>query len=175
MTPRRPPRPSPRRAQLTGATVGAHRVRLASGCFYTRLVGSWVRGLVLWWTGGGWFRSLAEDSWVGRRVAGRFVAGASLDDAMGAARGLDRSGIGAMLDHLGENVDSPAGAGAAADAYVRAVKRIHESDDLDCNLAVKLTQLGLDLGEDVCLENMERVLEAAAARGTLVMIDMEAS
>ena len=138
-------------------------------------MGSWLRGLVLWLTGRGWFRSLAEDSWVGRRVAGRFVAGATLDDAMGAARGLDRSGIGAMLDHLGENVHSPAGASAAADAYVRAVKRIHESDDLDCNLAVKLTQLGLDLGEDVCLENMERVLEAAAARGTLVMIDMEAS
>jgi proline dehydrogenase len=78
-----------------------------------------------------------------------------------------------MLDHLGENVASPEQASAAADAYVLALKRIEEADHLDCNIAVKLTQLGLDLSLDLCLENTARVLASAEPAGTLVMIDME--
>ncbi len=80
-----------------------------------------------------------------------------------------------MLDHLGEEVDSPGRAAEAADAYVRALKRIAEEPDLDCNISVKLTQLGLNASGELCLENLERVLQAASApdRRTLVMIDME--
>jgi proline dehydrogenase len=128
---------------------------------------------VLWLTGRPWFRKVAADSPLGRRVAHRFVAGETLDHAIAAARTLSRAGIAAMLDHLGENVTSTEQAAAAADSYVRALKRIHEADDLDCNIAIKLTQLGLDLSFDLCLENTARVLSAAAERGTLVMIDME--
>jgi proline dehydrogenase len=80
-----------------------------------------------------------------------------------------------MLDHLGENVISEAQASAAADGYVLALKRIHEIEGLDCNIAVKLTQLGLDQSMDLCLENTERVLAAAEPAGILVMIDMESS
>jgi proline dehydrogenase len=132
-----------------------------------------LRGPVLWLTGQRWFRSLASERSIGRRVAMRFVAGETLDDAMRAARDLDARGIATMLDHLGENVTSPEQASAAADAYVLALKRIHEADDLDANIAVKLTQLGLDVSFDLCMENAERVLAAAAERQTLVEIDME--
>lgn len=137
--------------------------------------GPLLRGPVLWLTGQRWFRRVAEKGPVARRVAYRFVAGETLDHAMNAARSLNRSGIAAMLDHLGENVTGAEQASAAADTYVRAVKRIQEVDDLDCNIAIKLTQLGLDLSPDLCLENAERVLAAAASRNTLVMIDMESS
>jgi proline dehydrogenase len=78
-----------------------------------------------------------------------------------------------MLDHLGENVTNESQASAAADAYVLALKRIREAEDLDCNISVKLTQLGLDLSYELGMENAERVLSAATERGTLVMIDME--
>jgi proline dehydrogenase len=78
-----------------------------------------------------------------------------------------------MLDHLGENVTSIAQASAAADSYVLAIKRLHEEPDLDGNISIKLTQLGLDLSFDACLENAERVIAAAAERDLLVMIDME--
>jgi proline dehydrogenase len=113
----------------------------------------------------------------GKRVAGRFVAGDTLEEGMAAARGLHGQGIAAMLDHLGENVESPAQAAEAADTYIRALKRIREAPELDCNISVKLTQLGLDSSMDLCLENMERVLQVAAETdpATLVMIDMEAS
>jgi proline dehydrogenase len=79
-----------------------------------------------------------------------------------------------MLDHLGENVASAEQASAAADQYVLALKRVQESESLDCNISIKLTQLGLDLSYETCLENSERVLQAAGERDTLVMIDMEA-
>ena len=118
-------------------------------------------------------RYVVTRSWVGRRVAHRFVAGEHVDDAMRAAGELSRRGIRAMLDHLGENVTSVEQAAAAADAYVLALKRVHEADGLDCDIAIKLTQLGLDQGFELCLENTERVLSAAQERGRLVMIDME--
>jgi proline dehydrogenase len=119
-------------------------------------------------------RKLVTGTSIGRRVATRFVAGESLDEGLRAARELARSGMAAMLDHLGENVASAEQASAAADQYVLALKRIHESEGLDCNIAIKLTQLGLDLGIDVAVENVERVLSAAAEGGTLVEVDMEA-
>jgi proline dehydrogenase len=137
------------------------------------VTGAPLRSPVLWATGLRPVRKLVTRSRLGRLVADRFVAGETLDQAIAVARSLDRHGIRAMLDHLGENVASAEQASAAADAYVLAVKRIHEAEDVDCNISVKLTQLGLDLSIDLCLENTERVL--AVARGTLVMIDMESS
>lgn len=136
--------------------------------------GPLLQAPVLWLAGRPWFRKVAAESALGRRVAHRFVAGETLDHAIAASRSLNRVGIAAMLDHLGENIASSEQAAAAADSYVRALKRIHEADDLDCNISVKLTQLGLDLSYDLSLENTARVLSAAAERGTLVMIDMEA-
>ena len=96
---------------------------------------------------------------------------------MAAARRLRADGIAAMLDHLGEEVASAAQAAAATDGYIRALKRIRESSELDCNISVKLTQLGLQISTGLCMENMEHVLQVAAEADppTLVMIDMEAS
>jgi proline dehydrogenase len=128
---------------------------------------------VVWFTGLGPVRRLVTSTRLGRAVAHRFVAGTSLEDGMAAARRLAGQGIRSMLDHLGENVTSAAQASAAADTYVRALKRIQEANHLDCNISVKLTQLGLDLGLDLCLENTERVLSVAEPAGIMVMIDME--
>ena len=128
---------------------------------------------MLWLTGQRWFRSLITEHRIGRLVALRFVAGETLEECMRAARQLDRHGIATMLDHLGENVTTAEQAAGAADAYVMALKRVHEADDIDANISVKLTQLGLDVSYEVCMENAERVLSAAAERRTLVMIDME--
>ena len=136
--------------------------------------GPLLRAPVLWLAEQPLFRRLATESWAGRRVAGRFVAGETLEQAMDVARRLNRHGIAAMLDHLGENVGSAEQASAAADQYVLALKRLREADEIDGLVSVKLTQLGLDLSYELCLENAERVLAAAAESGTLVMIDMEA-
>jgi proline dehydrogenase len=137
------------------------------------VTGAPLRAPVRWITGLGPVRRLVTSTRFGRGVAHRFVAGTSLEDGLDAAGQLDRQGIRSMLDYLGENVARPEQASAAADTYVRALKRIQEADHLDCNISVKLTQLGLDLSFDLCLENTERVLSAAEPAGILVMIDME--
>jgi proline dehydrogenase len=80
-----------------------------------------------------------------------------------------------MLDHLGENVETQAQAVFAADAYIAALKRIRATPGLDCEISIKLTQLGLDQSVDLCLAQVERVLAAADAAKILVMIDMESS
>lgn len=137
-------------------------------------IGTLTRAPVLWMVERRLTRRLATGG-LGRRVALRFVAGDTLEDGVAAARRLNDRGIGAMLDHLGENVSSPEQAAAAADGYVRALKGIGERSLPDANISVKLTQLGLDVSEEACMENAERVLDAAAAASVLVMIDMEAS
>jgi len=136
-----------------------------------------VRAPVLWITEHAVVRRVIQGSVVGRRFAGRFVAGDSLDDGIAAARQLADAGISTLLDHLGENVSSREQAAAAADDYIRAIHRSRDTPGIDCVVSVKLTQLGLDSGVDVCAENMVRVLQAAEERDPpmLVMIDMEAS
>ena len=139
------------------------------------MTGTALRAAVLWGTELAVVRGLVTRSSLGRRVAHRFVAGERLEDGISAAHALGRRGIAAMLDHLGENVTSEAQASAAADGYVLALKLIHETEGLHCNIAIKLTQLGLDQSIDLCLENTERVLAAAEPAGILVMVDMESN
>jgi proline dehydrogenase len=119
------------------------------------------------------FRKLATQTRPGRAVASRFVAGETLDHGMRVARELHRRGTAAMLDLLGENVATPQQAASARDAYLEALTRIHQEPTLDCAISIKLTQLGLNSSVSDCDRNVEPILDAAAADGTLVMIDME--
>src|SRR5262249_7404565 len=122
-------------------------------------------------------RRLVTEHRLGHQLAGRFVAGDRLEDALRAAGDLGAQGIGGILDHLGENVPSAAHAAEATNAYVEAVERIATLPGLDCMVSVKLTQLGLDVSADLCREHVRAVLEAAvrSSPSPVVMIDMEAS
>ncbi|HYX79642.1 MAG TPA: proline dehydrogenase family protein [Actinomycetota bacterium] len=136
--------------------------------------GPFLRGPTLRLTEARWFRRLATGR-LGWAVARRFVAGPTLDDAIRVARELDRRKVGTILDHLGENVTAPEHAADAVGAYTRALERLREERELDAAISVKLTQLGLDFSNELCVANLERVLKAAEAAHTLVMIDMESS
>jgi len=109
-----------------------------------------------------------------RRVARRSVAGETLDDAVAAARAVNRAGQSASLDMLGENVTDEAGARRAAAAYVAMFDRIQQ-EKLDANVSLKLTQLGLNLGQPLCEELVEKIVEHASSLGNFVRIDMEGS
>jgi proline dehydrogenase len=134
--------------------------------------GPWLRAPVLRLVRAPWFRRVATGR-LGWLVASRFVAGDTLDAAIASARALRERECAAILDHLGENVTSVRGASDAVAAYVRALDRIEDEPDLDVTISVKLTQLGLDFSTSLAVENLERVL--GAARGRVVMIDMESS
>jgi proline dehydrogenase len=136
--------------------------------------GPLLRALVLKLTQARWFQRLATGrlGWV---VASRFVAGEHLDDAIRVAKTLDGQKISTILCHLGENVTAPEHATDAVAHYLRALERIRIEPFLDLGISVKLTQLGLDFSKELCIANMERLLEAASDAGTLVMIDIESS
>lgn len=133
-----------------------------------------IRPLTLRLVGHPWFRRVATGTRPGRAVASRFVAGETLDQAMTAARELDRMRIATMLDHLGENVETAAQAADAREAYLAALVAIGATPTLDIAVSLKLTQLGLDRSVKECLANVEPILVAAENATTLVMIDMEA-
>lgn len=120
-----------------------------------------------------WVQHLATGSRVGRAVAGRFVPGETLPDALAAARELGEGGISVMLNHLGENVTTHREALDEREAYLAEIAAAADTPDLDIVISVKLTQLGLDESVDACTANLDAVLDAADQAGLGVMIDME--
>jgi proline dehydrogenase len=110
----------------------------------------------------------------GRRVARRWVAGETLDDAIEATRRLNARGISVSLDHLGENVNAADEARAAAADYVAILDRIY-AERVEANISIKPTALGLDIAMDLCRENVACVVNRARAHGIFVRVDMEGS
>lgn len=111
---------------------------------------------------------------IAKSFANRFVAGETLDTALAAVARLNGRGITASLDLLGESVHNETEARAAGDAYVAMLDRIKERQ-LNANVSVKLTAMGLDISEDLCVATMHRILQRAREYGSFVRIDMESS
>ena len=104
----------------------------------------------------------------------RFVAGETLAQALETIAPLARAGQRVILNHLGENVATPAEAHGARDAYIQMLRAFPDAG-IDGNIAVKLTQLGLDLDRELCLGLTHEIAAAAAAMRNTIEIDMEGS
>jgi proline dehydrogenase len=115
---------------------------------------------------------LATRAPVTRTMVHRFVSGETLDDALPVLDRIHAAGLRTTVDVLGEAVDTDAAATAAADRYVELLDAI-AAHGLDGNVSLKLTQMGLDVGRDVCRDNVERVFRKAAESGSFVRVDME--
>jgi proline dehydrogenase len=109
---------------------------------------------------------------VTRSMVARFVAGETLEEALIALERLRAQGLRTTVDVLGEAVTSAGAAGAAADEYLATLDAL-AARGLDRNVSVKLSQMGLGLGEDVCRANLERIVACAATHEAFVRIDME--
>ena len=119
----------------------------------------------------------APDSLFSKRfffLAKRFVAGETVDSAIEAVRQLNAQGMTATLDFLGEDVFEREAALNTRDAYFRMLDAI-ASTGVQSNVSVKLTAMGLMIGEDFALENLNAILEHAKMRNPdpFVRIDME--
>jgi len=106
--------------------------------------------------------------------AKRFVAGETLEEALAASEELSSQGRRVSLNHLGENVSTEAAAREVCASYIRMVKELHEKN-LAGNISIKLTQLGLDLGRDLCESLAREIASRAAALGRTIEMDMEGS
>ena len=133
-----------------------------------------LRALFLWLSNRRWLARVALGTPLLRRMPLRFVAGTTLDQAIAAVRALNAAGASATLDVLGESVGDRSSADRAAASYVEAIERI-AAEELDANVSIKLSQMGLDVGVEECLSVMAPVVAAGDRHGIFVRIDMESS
>jgi len=109
-----------------------------------------------------------------QRLSNRYIAGPTLEDARHTVASLNAEGKYATVDVLGEEVTEAAEAESIANAYHQALEAIY-GDQLESNVSVKLTALGLKIDLDLCRALLGEVVEDAASRDTFVRIDMEDS
>ncbi len=129
------------------------------------------------------FISLSKASWAqrsisrlgfARRASRRFVAGETLEEAIRAVEDLNREGLVATLDHLGENTAKAEDAVGAAQEVLELIEAIHLSG-VKANVSIKLSQLGINLNEDLCRDLYLKILESARNSGNFIRVDMEDS
>ncbi len=121
-----------------------------------------------------WAQDTITRAPISRNMARRFIAGETLDQALEAIRKLNAAGINATLDCLGESVSERGAAETARDEYLRAIDAIDRAG-ARANVSIKLTQFGLDIDRDFCLENVRQLVARARERGNFVRVDMEDS
>ncbi len=109
-----------------------------------------------------------------QRLAARFVAGETIESAVRAVQELNATGITATLDILGESVTAAREAEAARDAYLAAIDKVAQVG-AQSHVSVKLTQLGVDVDEELCVANMRAIIARARTHRSFVRIDMEGS
>jgi proline dehydrogenase len=109
-----------------------------------------------------------------KRLSQRYIAGPSLEDAVAVVKWLNDGGKMATIDVLGEEITRREEATALLTEYEDVFEMI-EREQLDSNVSVKLTGLGLKLDHDFCRDNVAELVREAAARGNFVRIDMEDS
>jgi len=109
-----------------------------------------------------------------QRAARRFVAGETLSEAIEVVRTLNSEGLLAILDHLGENTRTREEAVRAAQEYYKILDAVKQ-EGLSSYISLKLTQMGLDIDEEFCFENLRGILEHAKRQDNFVRIDMESS
>jgi proline dehydrogenase len=109
-----------------------------------------------------------------RRISRRYIAGDTLEEAVETVRDLNEQGCVVTIDLLGESTESKADAAAKLRDYKKAVDALEEHN-LESGISVKLTGLGLTLGEGLCRTNLEEIVSYAAENGRFVRVDMEDS
>lgn len=132
------------------------------------------RALFLGLSRSGWLRRMVNQIPIAYRIARRFTAGRSVSEVIAAIRDLRAAGMLCTVDILGEDATSEEIAVRAGNAYISLLGEI-ETAEVESDISLKLTQLGLDHGLDFCVQNVRPVVARAAELGVFVCIDMEDS
>lgn len=119
-------------------------------------------------------RKVMETNSRARAMVERFVAGDTAEDGIRVAKGFKEQGINVTLDLLGENVNSEEAASAAVISYADVLRQAHAAE-IEPNVSVKLTMLGMDLGDEIAKANLQRILDVARDVNGFVRVDMEGS
>ncbi|GBE30595.1 MAG TPA: proline dehydrogenase [Bacteroidetes bacterium] len=109
-----------------------------------------------------------------RHFSAPYIAGETLQDAVDSVKKLNSEGAMATIDVLGEAVSRMEEADKAADSYLPVIEAIVR-EELDANISIKPTMLGLALDYDACKSNFTRVIEKLRPHDMMLRIDMEDS
>ncbi len=109
-----------------------------------------------------------------RRLARRFVAGETLDEAVAVVKALNVRGIKAIINEVGESVTTQAEASQAAAVFHDILRRI-EAEGLNADISLKPSHVGMTFGPDFCYENIADIVQTARQYHNIVEIDMEGS
>jgi len=135
---------------------------------------SWLRRSLIYLSHAPWARRMVSSWGVAWRVASRFVAGVDRDAAVAATRALNERGIMVTLDYLGESCTHEGEALQAREEILRLLTDI-AANDLQANVSLKPTQLGLKIDRELAYSNICTLVERAKAVGNFIRIDMEDS
>ena len=133
-----------------------------------------LRSILIYLSKANWMRSLVTRWKIARKVALRFVAGEYLSDAINAVKILNQKSMIATLDQLGEDANTIEETQKTTEGILSILETIEESG-VRSNLSIKPSQIGLTLDEEVCSQNLEKILLLAKKLNTFVRIDMEDS
>lgn len=131
-----------------------------------------LRSFLIYLSKAAWAQKLVTSWGIAWSVASRFVAGVTAGDAIRVIRDLNEQRINTTLDQLGENTSTVDEADKATDDILRLLDEI-EKAGVRANVSIKLTQIGMGLDEEICRQNLVRILEQVKKYGTFLRIDME--
>ncbi len=133
-----------------------------------------LRSILIYLSQANWARQLITRWGFSRRAASRFIAGEELDDAIRVIKALNTKNINATLDHLGEHTSNPEKARQATSEIIEILERV-DREGVRSNVSIKLTQIGLAVDENLCADNLNRILNTTIELNTFVRIDIEDS
>ena len=131
-----------------------------------------LRSFLIYLSKAAWAQKLVTNWGIAWWAASRFVAGESAPDAIRVVQQLNEKCINATLDHLGEHTSTVEEADRATDKILTILAAI-EKAGVRSNVSIKLTQIGMGLDEEICRQNLVRILDQARKNGNFVRIDME--
>ena len=131
-----------------------------------------LRSILIYFSQADWMRRLVMGFGLSRRVARRFVAGETLEEAVAVVKELNQAGMMATMDQLGEHTETPEQAVNTTENILKILDAINTSG-IKSGLSVKLTQIGLGMEDSICEQNLARILTSASEKSLFVRIDME--
>lgn len=131
-----------------------------------------LRSFLIYLSKAAWAQKLVTSWSIAWSVASRFVAGVTVGEAIGVIQKLNEFRINATLDQLGEHTSTVEEADRATGDIIRIFDEIDKAG-VRANVSIKLTQIGMGLDEEICRQNLVRILEQVKKYGTFLRIDME--
>ncbi|WP_338753215.1 proline dehydrogenase [Bacillus sp. FJAT-52991] len=130
-----------------------------------------TRDFFLFLSKNNFLNKLAQNSG-GNFAAGKIIGGTNFQSSIRFIRELNKQGLSVTVDHLGEFVDSKEVANERTEECIQTIEMI-KKENLDSQVSLKMTSLGLDIDRDLVVQNMTRILDTAEKNQVMVTIDME--